>query len=70
MLGECNDAPWAHETGDHSWFAHALVENVDDVYKELGERGAEIISPIKSQPWGIRDFASKRRTGTGSCLGN
>lgn len=63
MLGECSDALWAHETGDHSWFAHALVENVDDVYKEFGERGAEIISPIKNQPWGIREFAVKTPDG-------
>jgi uncharacterized glyoxalase superfamily protein PhnB len=56
MLGECSDALWAHETGDHSWFAHALVENVDEVYGEFKERGAEIISTIRTQPWGIRDF--------------
>lgn len=63
MLGECTDALWAHETGDHSWFAHALVENIDDVYKELGDRGAEIISPIKNQPWGIREFTVKTPDG-------
>ncbi|MGD9630165.1 MAG: VOC family protein [Pyrinomonadaceae bacterium] len=63
MLGECSDALWAHETGDHSWFAHALVENVDEVYQEFGERGAEIISPIKDQPWGIREFAVKTPDG-------
>lgn len=63
MLGECSDAMWAHETGDHSWFAHALVENVDEVYDEFRERGAEIISTIKTQPWGIRDFCVKTPDG-------
>lgn len=56
MLGECSDALSATETGDHSWFAHCLVENVDEVYKELTDREAKVISPIANKPWGIRDF--------------
>ncbi len=56
MLGECTDSLWAHETGDHSWFAHCLIENVDEVYEELAGLGAEIISPVADKPWGIRDF--------------
>lgn len=63
MLGECSDALWAHETGDHSWFAHTLVENVDEVYEELRGRGAEIISTIRTQPWGIREFTVKTPDG-------
>lgn len=63
MLGECSDALSAHETGDHSWFAHALVENVDEVYAEFKERGAEIISAIRIQPWGIRDFTVRTPDG-------
>ncbi len=56
MLGECADEMTAEATGNHSWFAHALVENVDDVYQELLDRGAKILSPIADKPWGIRDF--------------
>ena len=56
MLGECADEMTAGETGDHSWFAHALVENVDEVYEEFIARGASILSPIANKPWGIRDF--------------
>lgn len=56
MLGECADEMTAEETGNHSWFAHALVENVDEVYKELNDRGAKVLSPIANKPWGIRDF--------------
>lgn len=56
MLGECADALEASETGDHSWFAHALVKNVDEVYGEFLDRGAQILSPISDKPWGIRDF--------------
>ena len=57
MLGECSDEMTAEETGNHSWFAHALVENVDEVYAELIERGAQILSPISDKPWNIRDFS-------------
>ena len=57
MLGECADAMTADATGDHSWYAHALIENVDEVYEELTERGAKILSPIANKPWGIREFS-------------
>lgn len=57
MLGECSDEMSAEATGNHSWFAHALVENVDEVYAEFKTRGAEIISPIADKPWGIREFS-------------
>lgn len=56
MLGECRDEMTAEESGNHSWFAHCVVENVDSVFDELVGRGAEIRSTLKSQPWGIRDF--------------
>lgn len=56
MLGECSDAPWARETGDHSYFAHALVENVDEVFSECRTNGADILSPVSNKPWGLREF--------------
>ena len=58
MLGECTDALWACETGDHSYFAHALVENVDEVYRELADRGADFTQqPPSDKPWGLREFS-------------
>ena len=57
MLGECSDEMTAEESGNHSWFAHALVENVVEVYAEFIERGAQILSPISDKPWNIRDFS-------------
>ena len=56
MLGECADEMTAEATGNHSWFAHALVEDVDEVYAEFLERGARVLTPIGDRPWGIRDF--------------
>ncbi|CAN5412853.1 VOC family protein [soil metagenome] len=57
MLGECADEMTAEATGNHSWFAHALVENVDEVYRELNDRGGKILSAIANKPWGIREFS-------------
>jgi uncharacterized glyoxalase superfamily protein PhnB len=56
MLGECSDEMSAEETGNHSWFAHALVENVDEIFEEFKANGAIINSVPRNQPWGIRDF--------------
>ena len=57
MLGECADEMTAEATGNHSWYAHVIVENVDEVYEELIERGAQILSRIEDKPWGIREFS-------------
>lgn len=56
MLGECAEEMSAEETGNHSWFAHALVENVDEIFEEFKANGAIINSVPRDQPWGIRDF--------------
>lgn len=56
MLGECPDEMSAEESGNHSWFAHCVMENIDDYYAEVIERGAKILSNIESKPWGIREF--------------
>ena len=57
MLGECADEMTAEATGNHSWYAHVLVENVDEVYEEMIGRGAKILSPIEDKPWDIREFS-------------
>lgn len=56
MLGECADEMSAEATGNHSWYAHVIVENVDEVYEELIERGVKILAKIADKPWGIREF--------------
>ena len=57
LLGECADEMTAGATGNHSWYAHVIVENVDDVYAEFIERGANILSEIEDKPWDIREFS-------------
>ena len=63
MLGECADEMTAEATGNHSWFAHALIGNVDEVYREFIDRGAEILSHVANKPWGIREFTVKTPDG-------
>lgn len=56
MLGECSDAMWAHETGDHSYCSYVLVENVDQIYNEFETNGAEMPHSPEDKPWGLREF--------------
>ena len=57
MLGECADAMLARDTGDHSYYAHVLVENVDEIFGDFVSRGVQILSPIANKQWGIREFS-------------
>lgn len=57
MLGECPDDLPARDTGCHSWFAHVIVENVDEIYESFIARGAVILSPVADKPWDIREFS-------------
>ena len=63
MLGECVDATPAGELGDHSWYGYVTVEGVDALYKEMVARGAEILSPLATKPWGLRDFSLRTPDG-------
>ena len=35
------------------WF----VDNVDEIFSELKQKGVEIESPLKEYPYGLREFA-------------
>jgi uncharacterized glyoxalase superfamily protein PhnB len=63
MLGECADEMSAEESGNHSWFAHALVENVDEVFAEFKANGALFNSHPENKPWGIREFGVRTPDG-------
>jgi len=63
MLGECRDAMSAFETGDHSYFAHVLVENVDEVFLEFLTNGAEFTQHVADKPWGLREFGVRTPDG-------
>ena len=63
MLGECTDATPAGELGDHSWYAYLTVEGVDQLHAEVAGRGAEILSPPATKPWGLREFSLRTPDG-------
>lgn len=56
MAGHCPDAIRPSELGDHSYFGYFVVDNVDDYYGMVTSKGAEIIKPLKSERWGMREF--------------
>lgn len=56
MLGECVDEIPAGETGNHSWFLHVLVEGLDEIHRELRDKGARIVVPPGDRPHGHREF--------------
>ena len=56
MAGHCPDAIPASALGDHSYFAYFVVDNVDEYYERVVENGAEIIKPLRDEPWEMREF--------------
>ena len=56
MAGHCPDAIHPSQIGDHSYFGYFVVDNVDDYYGMVTSKGAEIIKPLKSEKWGMREF--------------
>jgi uncharacterized glyoxalase superfamily protein PhnB len=63
MLGQCPDALPARELGDHSWFVHLLVDGADQLCAEFAEKGAEVLSPPETKPWGLREFSIRTPDG-------
>lgn len=56
MAGECPDAIPPADLGDHSLFAYVIVDDADAFYQQVMTAGAEIIKPIASESWGMREF--------------
>lgn len=52
MAGECPEAPPARQLGDHSYFAYLVVDRVEADYARAQAAGAEIIKPLREEPWG------------------
>jgi uncharacterized glyoxalase superfamily protein PhnB len=63
MLGECSDAMWARDTGDHSYCSYVLVENIDEIYAEFLSNGAEMRHPPEDKSWGLREFMVRTPSG-------
>lgn len=63
MLGHCADAAPAGDLGDHSWFAYVTVEGIDELFREVSERGADVTSAPADKPWGLREFGVRTPDG-------
>jgi len=63
MLGECRDEVAAEATGNHSWFIHLLLDDVDAYHREIRDRGADIVSPPTDRPYGLREFSLRTPDG-------
>ena len=63
MAGHCPDATPAKDLGDHSYFAYLTVEDVDAFHVSVSKAGAEIIKPLRSEPWGMREFGVRTNEG-------
>ncbi len=63
MAGECPGAIPPADLGDHSYFAYFVVEGVDDYYHRVGSKNVEIVKPLRSEPWGMREFGLRTSDG-------
>ncbi len=66
MAGECADAIPARELGDHSYFAYLNVDTpaaLDAYHGEVVARGAELVKPLRDEPWGMREFGVRTADG-------
>jgi catechol 2,3-dioxygenase-like lactoylglutathione lyase family enzyme len=57
MAGECADAIAPADLGDHSYFAYIVVDGIDAFCAEVAAKGADVIKQVRSEPWGMREFA-------------
>lgn len=56
MAGECPDVLSPDAIGDHSYFAYLEVDNAEQLYSSLVNAGVEVVKPLSSEPWGMREF--------------
>lgn len=56
MVGGCPDAPSPSTLGDHSYFAYLEVDDVNGLYAAIMSRGAQLTKPLRTEPWGMREF--------------
>lgn len=55
MAGHCPDAIPPRDLGDHSYFLYLVVDDVDAYHAAVSPQ-AEIIKPLRSEPWNMREF--------------
>ena len=63
MAGECGDAMSPRDLGDHSYFAYVEVEDIRPYYDSVVANGAELIKPLRAEPWGMTEFGVRTTDG-------
>jgi uncharacterized glyoxalase superfamily protein PhnB len=63
MLGRCPEVVTASEIGDHSYLAYLRVDDVDAFHSRAVAAGADITKPLRSEPWGMREFGVRSPDG-------
>ncbi|MCC7476863.1 VOC family protein [bacterium] len=56
LVGECPDAIPPRDTGDHSYFAYLIMEEIDSYYQTLKARSVEFVKTLRDEPWAMREF--------------
>lgn len=57
MAGDCPDAIPPGELGDHSYFAYIVMNDIDAYFEQVKNAGAEVLKELRTEPWGMREFA-------------
>lgn len=70
MAGECPDAIPPRELGDHSYFGYLVVDGVDEYYTRILAAGVEVVKPLCSEPWGMREFGVRTSDGHRLMIGS
>ena len=70
MAGECPDAIPPRDLGDDSYFGYLVVDRVDEYHQRALAAGAEIVKPLRDEPWGMREFGLRTSDGHRLMIGS
>jgi uncharacterized glyoxalase superfamily protein PhnB len=63
MAGECPAAIPPKDLGDHSYFGYIVVEGIDELYASVQAAKAELVKPLRNEPWGMKEFGVRTADG-------
>ena len=66
MAGECPDAIPPAALGDHSYYGYIVLGGpgeLDAYHDRVTAAGAEIIKPLRDEPWQMREFGVRTADG-------
>ncbi len=69
MAGHCPDSIPVKDLGDHSYFAYWVIDDVDSYYSDVISSEADVIKPLRDEPWGMREFGIRTNDGHRIMLG-